>query len=423
MIDPTRLRRRPTSIDRSGDRWVALGAIAIAVGFLVLAGLAGSLPAATRRGIWLPLHLALAGGAATAIAGIMPFFAAAFSAAPPSDPRLRWTAVVGVAAGALGVSVGVVASATGLAVAGGVAFVTGTALTGLATALPLRRALGPSRGIVTLGYLVALGEVGVGATLATLLLAGWPPVVEAWARLKPAHGWLNLVGFVSLVIATTLLHFFPTVIGARIAGHPSARLTVTGLAVGAPVVALGYAVSSDLLARLGAVVALAGALALVAYTRRIWPTRGRWTTDPGWHRFAAGGLVSAIVWLVVGMAIAVGRTLAFGADPVLWSADAIVGPLVVGWAGAAVLASATHLVPAVGPGDPAIHARQRAILGLAAGTRLTMLDLAVAALSVGLPLGHTAVTAVGALLGVVAFGSTAILIARGAWIGARAARR
>ncbi len=423
MIDPAALRRRASPIDRSGDRWVALGAIGIAVSFLVAAVATTFLPPATRHGIWLPLHLALAGGATTAIAGVMPFFAAAFSAAPPSDTRLRWAAVHAVALGALAVSIGVVAPAPGLAVAGGTAFIGGTVLTGLATTVPLRRALGPSRGLVTRGYLVALAEIAVGVTLATLLLAGWPPVVEQWARLKPAHGWLNLVGFVSVVIATTLLHFFPTVVGARIASHPSARLTVVGLAVGAPAVALGYAVSSDLLARLGAIGALSGAIGLVAYARRIWLTRGRWTTDPGWHRFATGGLISAIAWFEAGMVVAAGRVLMFGADPTGWWADVVVGPLVVGWAGSAVLASATHLVPAIGPGDPSVHARQRALLGRAAGWRLAVLDAGVGALSLGIPLGVGPLTAAGAILGTVAFGATAALIARAAWAGAHPLRR
>ena len=85
----------------------------------------------------------------------------------------------------------------------------------MAALRPLRLGLGPSRGLVTQGYVIALGEVAVGASLATLFVARWPPIVEDWARIKPAHAWFNLVDFVSLVIATTLLHFFPTVVGAR----------------------------------------------------------------------------------------------------------------------------------------------------------------------------------------------------------------
>lgn len=419
MIDPTALHRRASPIDRSSDRLVALGAIAVAVAFLVASIVSMFLPEAVRRGAWLPLHLALAGAATTAIAGVMPFFAAAFAAAPPSDPRLRAAAVGTVAVGAAAVSVGVVGGDVGLAVAGGIGFVAGIVLTAMATLRPLRLGLGPSRGLVTQGYVIALGEVAVGASLATLFVAGWPPIVEDWARIKPAHAWVNLVGFVSLVIATTLLHFFPTVVGARMALRPSARMTVMGLAAGSPVVALGFAVSSDLMARLGAVGVVAGAAGLAVYACRTWQTKARWTTDPGWHRFAIGGLISAIIWFEVGMAVAAGRVLAFGADPASWSVEAVAGPLVVGWIGLAIVASATHLLPAVGPGDPAVHARQRQLLGRAATVRLAVVNGGVAALAIGLPLELGTLLTAGAALTALGLGTTAVLLGTAVRMGVR----
>lgn len=410
MIDPSSLRRRATPVDRSGDRWVALGAIGLALAFLGMAAGSLLLPVDARRGLWLPLHLALAGGAATAIAGVMPFFSAAFAAAAPSDVRLRWTAVGAVALGAVAVAMGVAFLGGGVAVAGAVAFIGGIALTGWATVRPLRGALGPSRGLVTEAYVVALVEVALGAVVATLYVAGWPPVLEAWGHLKPAHGWLNLVGFVSLVIGTTLLHFFPTVIGARIATHPTARLTVVGLAAGAPIVALGYVLTSDHLARVGAVLVLTGAAALPVYAGRAWRTRGRWTTDLAWHRFAMIGLASAIAWFEIGIAIAAGRVLVWGADPAGWSIELIAGPLLLGWVGLAVLASATHLIPAIGPGDPATHGRQRTLLGRAATGRLMALDAGIAALTVGVPLRLEPLVAGGAIAAVGGFVATAVLL-------------
>lgn len=419
MIDPTALRRRASPIDRSSDRLVALGAIGIAVAFLVAAIAAMFLPAAVRRGTWLPVHLAMAGAATTAIAGVMPFFAAAFAAAAPSDARLRMAAVGMVALGAAAVSVGVAASGVGLATAGGVGFVAGIVLTGVATIRPLGRALGPSRGLVTQGYVIALGEVAVGASLATLFVVGWPPVVEHWARIKPAHAWLNLIGFVSLVIATTLLHFFPTVVGARIALRPSARITVAGLAAGAPLVALGFATSADLIARFGAVAVLGGGGALAVYAWRTWQTRARWTTDPGWHRFAIGGLVSAIIWLEIGIAVAAARVVTFGADPAGWQIEASAGPLVIGWVGLAIVASATHLLPAIGPGNPAVHARQRRLLGRAATARLAVLNAGVVALAVGLPGGLDPLVTGGAVLVALGLGTTALVLGAAVRMGVR----
>ena len=417
VIDPAALRRRAQPIERSSDRFVALVAIGIAIAFLVAAGITMFMPEAARRGAWLPLHLALAGAATTAIAGVMPFFAAAFTAAPPSDVRLRLAGVSAVALGAAAVSVGVVGGSVGLAGVGGVGFVAGIVLVGIATVRPLGRALGPSRGLVAQGYVVALGEVVVGAGLATLLVAGWPPVVHEWVRLKPVHAWLNVVGFISLVIATTLLHLFPTVVGARIALRPSARLTVAGLALGAPAVAVGYVVASDLIARGGALCVMGGATGLTIYAWRTWQTRARWTTDPGWHRFAIGGLISAIAWLDIAIVVAAGRVLAFGADPAGWSVDAVAGPLIAGWVGLAIVASATHLLPAIGPGDPAGHARQRRLLGRGATLRLAALNIGVAALAFGLPLGLDPLITGGAVLGALGLGMSAVLLGAAVWMG------
>lgn len=416
MITPlSTTRRKP--IDRSGDRQVALVAIALAISFLAAALASLALPTGVRRGLWLPLHLALAGGASTAIAGVLPFFVAAFAAAPPTRASFRALSVICVAGGAVLVTVGVVLPVALLAVIGGALFITGICLVAAASLQPLRSSLGPRGGIVTRAYIAALAMVGTGALLATLSLAGWPPVVEAWARLRPAHAWLNLIGFVSLVIATTLIHFFPTVVGSRIVAHPSARLTVIALSAGPPVVVLGYALEVGLIVRTGAAVALVGALALVIYAARIWVKRARWTTDASWHQFAIGGLGSAMAWFLVGMAILAGRVFVVDDRPAGWTLEPVIGPLVVGWIGLAILASATHLVPAVGPGDPIAHARQRVILGRAAAARLVLANLGIAGLSVGLLFGQGQLAVVSLLLAAGAFGMTALLAARAIAIG------
>ena len=403
--------------DRTSDRLVTLSAIVLAMGFLAAAAAATLLPVQTRLGAWLPLHLALAGAATTAIAGVMPFFTAALGAAPPSDPRLRAAAVAAVAVGAGAVALGVAAGMSGLAVIGGASFIGGVALAGVAALEPLRHGLGPRRGVVTAGYVAALCSVAIGAGLATVFLAGWMPLVETWARARPAHAWLNLVGFVSLTIATTLLHFFPTVIGARIARRPSASVTVAGLAAGPALVALGGVADADLPARAGAVVALGGALGLAVYAGQTWRTRARWTSDVGWHLVAMGGLASAIGWFVVGMAIAAGRMAVLGIDGGGWSLDAVAGPLVAGWIGLAIVAAATHLVPSIGPGSPVAHAEQRRILGRAALPRLLAIELGVGALAVGLPLHVDALVAAGTGLVAAALAVTVLLLAAAIRVG------
>jgi nitrite reductase (NO-forming) len=410
-----------SGVDRRADRLVAMVAIALALGYLVAAVVAAFLPASLRVGAWLPLHLAMAGGATTAIAGLMPFFSAAFATTQPVAAWVRWASLTAVALGALLIAAGYAGGNLWVSAAGGTAYMAGIALVAYATIVPVRRPLARAGGVVTLGYAAALLLVAVGALLATLFLAGVTPVLQAWGNLRPAHAWLNLVGFVSLVIATTLLHFFPTVIGARILRVPSAYLTVLGLAIGTILVALGFTVRSDWLVRAGALTVGAGALALAVYAGQVWGTKSAWTGDVGWHRFAMGGLLSAIAWFEVGALLATVRLMAAGADPAAATATAILGPMVPGWVGLAVLASASHLVPAVGPGDPAAHARQRQSLGRGAGVRLLTANAGIAALALGLPLGIHALIVAGLVLAGLSLGGTVVLLVAAVATGLRSA--
>ncbi len=422
MIELDSGRARRTAVDRRADRLVAMASLVLALAFLCAATLATLLPPTTRVGTWLPLHLALAGAASTAIAGMMPFFSAAFATTQPVAARVRWTSLLAVALGGLVVTAGYAAGDLRLAAVGGAAYIAGMTLVGYATIIPVRRPLARSGGVVTLGYTAALLLVAIGALLATLFLAGVTPVAQAWGSLKPAHAWLNLMGFVSLIIATTLLHFFPTVIGARILRSPSAYLTVLGLAAGTALVAGGFAIDADWVVRAGALASLTGALSLAIYAAQTWRTKRSWTGDESWHRFAMGGLVSAIAWFQVGALLAALRLLVAGADPAAASATILLGPLVPGWAGLAVLASATHLVPAIGPGDPATHARQRRLLGQAGGTRIVGADMGVAALTVGIPQGLDGLVAVGLLLTGASLAATAGLLLAATLAGLRSAR-
>jgi hypothetical protein len=242
-------------------------------------------------------------------------------------------------------------------------------------------------------------------------------VVELWSSGKPAHAWLNLVGFVSLVIATTLLHFFPTVVGARIGTGWAPRGTVAGIGGGAFAAALGTLLGLAPLAWLGAAGVFAGAVCLTVYAARVWRTRGGWTTDLEWHRFAIGGLVSGIAWFVVGTLILLARTILHGASPIAWSTTDVAGPLVVGWLGITFLGSATHLLPAVGPGSPTSHAAQRRLLGRAAWLRLIALNVGCAGFTAGVLLSSDIATLAG--IGSTAFGAlgTAALLVGAIAIG------
>ena len=200
-----------------------------------------------------------------------------------------------------------------------------------------------------------------------------------------------------------------TAVVAVLAPALGVPLIVASLILGLPVVAGG-----------GAAVVLVGAIALAVEAVATVRARGRWTTDPAWHLVAEVGLVAGVVWYVVGITLASGRLAAFalGHAPDGWSTPLVAAPLAVGWVVQVLVASWTHLLPSIGPGDRPAHARQRVVLGSSAVPRLIALNLGAALLAIGWPTGAAPLAAAGlvlvavAVLASVALGSMAIRTAR-----------
>lgn len=355
-------------IVRGTDRRICFGGVLVAAALLGTAGLSAiaSGPGTTP---WLPLHLALAGAAGTAIAAVLPFFTAALAQVDPARPALRVGAVALVAVGSVLAAAGMNSGTAAVAVAGGAAYVIGLLALAGSAFLPLRTSIGSRLRLVHVAYAAALAQVCVGVLLATTMLAGWSPVAGAWSALKPAHAWLNVFGFVVLVVAASLLHLAPTVAGARIWSRRSITVAITCLMSGAPLIALGYGMGWDVVGRAGAIVELVGATALVVHAASVQRDRGAWTSDFGWHHFAGLSLLAGPAWLLVTVAIAAGRIVWLGTTPAAWSVDLIAVPLVAGGIGQVLVGSWTHLVPAIGPGDQRAHAVQRQWLGQAAVAR------------------------------------------------------
>jgi hypothetical protein len=87
-------------------------------------------------------------------------------------------------------------------------------------------------------------------------------------------------------------------------------------------------------------------------------------------------------------------------------------PLVAGWVLQELIGSWSHLLPAVGPGDAAAHARQRDLLGRRARWRVGALNLGVLAGWVGFALGVPVLAAGGGILLVGASGTALVLLGR-----------
>lgn len=386
-----------TPISRDADRRITFGGLVVAASLLALAAASLALPSGERHGLWLPLHLALAGAAGTAIAAVLPFFSAAIAVAPPSAPAVRVAGIGLLAVGALVVSGAVVRDAAVIAVTGGVGYLVGLGVVAVAAFSPLRGPLAPQRRFIGGAYALAIAQVAAGVVMATALLAGFAPVADHWAALKPAHAWLNVFGFLSVVVAVSLVHLAPTVAGSRIKARASAMSAALLLLVGPPLVAVGFALGADVVARAGALVELVGALALATHGVVVLHDRGQWTTDGAWHRMAGWSLTLAPAWFLVGVGIAAGRVLWFGAVPAAWSVEIVAAPMVLGWVLQVLIGSWTHLVPSIGPGDQRTHSRQRGILGRWATSRLLLLNGGTALVVAGSVTGAPSLLAAGGI--------------------------
>ena len=181
--------------------------------------------------------------------------------------------------------------------------------------------------------------------------------------------------------------------------------------MGPPLIALGFALGDDRIARIGALVELLGAVGLMAHAIAIQHDRGTWTTDAGWHRLTSWSLLAAPAWFLVAVAMAAGQILWRGAIPQAWSVGSIAAPIAVGWVVQVLIGAWSQLLPSIGPGDMAAHADQRTRLGRAASGRVGALNLGVALVTLGGALNSTTAVVVGlALCGGVILASLAILV-------------
>ena len=175
----------------------------LSLAFLVVAAAA----AASGQERWMPLHLVLAGGVGQAISGVTLMLTVTWSAAPAPAGWAVMAQRSLLVVGAVGVVAGrELELATAITAGAGVAYLVGLAL--LAYLLVSTVALGSER-----RFDVAVGGYVAALVLAVAAIGVGVYMVSDGARpeLRAAHATLNLLGFVGLVILTTLPFFGSTV--------------------------------------------------------------------------------------------------------------------------------------------------------------------------------------------------------------------
>lgn len=133
--------------------------------WLTAAALSLLLPADARRGLWLTLHLALAGAVSVAISGAMQNFALTLSAAPDAPAAVVWSQFAAVNTGALLVTIGYASRAGALVSAGGTLFVAAALLLGWLVVRARRIGLDRRHAMPFAMYAAAIVAVVIGGAL------------------------------------------------------------------------------------------------------------------------------------------------------------------------------------------------------------------------------------------------------------------
>lgn len=324
------------------------------------------LPASTRLGWWLPLHLALAGAASTAIAGAAPDFAAALSAG--RRPGWVWVPIPLVALGALAIAFGVPSSIHRLVAIGGALFALGALAIAAAVRASWRSGINRRHAAIARLYVFAalcpvLGAP-LGALLGTGVLGG-----NAYLDVRRAHVALNLLGFLGLTIVATSVLLVPTVLRVKSPAWRPAGPFVA-LAAGVVVAAVGAAIGVRTIAALGAAGYTLGAVEVVAMA--VLALRRR----PEHAEVAAAShLIAALTWLALGSAAWTAMTAAGTSDRYLL---AVVAAIALGTVIQALLGAWSHLVPMAATGGPEAHRRRLARADLLVAPQVAAFNLAVA---------------------------------------------
>lgn len=315
---------------------------------------------------WLLVHLLLLGAVTHSIVVWSQHFADALLRTP-STPRPQLLALL--AAGALAVMVGTQGGWWLLTLMGASAVTTAVVWHSLRLAGQLRRSLQPRFARVVHYYLAAAAMLPLGASLG-VLLARQP--ADPWhSRLLLAHVAVNLLGWVGLTVAGTVVTLWPTILRTRMGEGTDAaiRRALPIMVLGVLVVAVSCLFGGWQIAAAGVAAYVVGAAILarplVEAGRRKPPA-----SHPGWS------VMAGILWWA-GCLVAWGFGLALGGSgqQVLDRFETLVPFLAAGFAAQVLLGALGYLVPtAVGGGGHAVRS-SGAVLARAGALRVVAVNL------------------------------------------------
>lgn len=301
---------------------------------------------------WLMLHVLLLGAATHAILVWSQYFSfALLRTKQTTSDRTRQTWRLGLAnAGAAVVVVGVPLDIWPLTVAGATLLIAAVAWHGASLVARLRGALAGRFGHSVRYYVAAAAFLIVGAGLGTWLAGGAVGIDHA--QLMLAHALVNLLGWVGLTVAGTLVTLWPTMLRTRADEHagPASARALPVLAIAAAVAAIGAGAGQAGVLAVG-LFGYAAGLSLIA----VGMVRAARTRPP--RSFAAGSAGIAVLWGIGCLLVLATSALAAWSTGAAFTAvqdtvDAVVPFVAAGLVAQVLIGALSYLVPVVLGGGP-----------------------------------------------------------------------
>ncbi|SDB88687.1 nitrite reductase (NO-forming) [Raineyella antarctica] len=314
---------------------------------------------------WLMVHLLLLGAVSNAIVVWSSYFADAVLRGTADHAR-RDALVIGLLnVGALGVVASAVTDRHDLLYGGAVLVGLAAVVHAAALVRQLRTSL-PARFTIAVRYYVTAAlMLPVGAWLGTRLASSEG---EVFARELLAHLALNLLGWVGLTIAGTVITLWPTMLRTRaddatvMVGRRAWWLLTgsTVLLAGAGLAGWRWIAVLAVLGYLAGLATIAGPLVREALGRR--------PSD-----FGTWSMLAGLLWWA-GCMVAVGVQLTGARDltAALGGIRTLVGPFAAGFVAQVVLGALSYLLPVVIGGGPSIVRRTTGVVDAGAATRVVL---------------------------------------------------
>lgn len=342
--------------------------------WLTLAALSLLLSPERRAGIWLPLHLALAGAVATAISGAMQNFMLSLTATPDPPAWTTWTQLGLVVTGAALIAIGMPTSTPWLMAVGGTSFVAAMAILAWMLRRSWRMSLNKRHPFPMAAYGTAILAALIGGTLGALM-GSHAVVGETYLHFKRAHMTLNVLGFASLTVVGTLVTLLPTALRVRMPrwrGWAALVLFVSGLLLQL----MGWDLASTPLLAAGGIAYALGALGLVWLVVSVLRMERRWKVP-----LVAMHMIAAVAWFVSG-SLAFAWALMHGPEGFDAFRSNFLIAFVGGWLVQILLGAWAYLLPMARPGHPDVRRRSLAAFEMAAPVQLALMNVGLVLMAV-----------------------------------------